>query len=423
MARQRIWLDNVLGTTFIFALMGLLFGAAQFKIFDAFDPIGEALSDMELTDIVFSYIREDPLVDENVIVVNIGELPRGLIGEQINIINKYEPRVMGFDGFFSAPHEDDPEGDSILSNAIANAKNFVMVTKLLQSDSLLMSSSGEDVYDSLEHSNPYFRINAIEAFANLDTDAEYQQDFKACRSFPPARMVNDNLELAFGVKMAQLYDSSKVEKFLSRNNDWETINYRGNVVEIFKRTNYPSLFPVLDWYQVLEESFVPELIKDKIVIFGALGRDFDDPSWDDKFFTPLNKKYAGKANPDMYGVVIHANIVSMILNDDYIDTFSQLNTIILGVLVCFLNVILFSWIYRRLPRWYDGLTKLIQVFELAVLAFFMVMVFNWFSFKLNLTITMAAVALAGDSLEVYYGVVKNLFRRESRRQLFTIQKE
>ena len=69
MARRRIWLDNILGTVFIFALMGLLFGAAQFKIFDAFDPIGEALNDMELTDIVFSQLREDPLVDTNIVQI------------------------------------------------------------------------------------------------------------------------------------------------------------------------------------------------------------------------------------------------------------------------------------------------------------------------------------------------------------------
>ncbi len=165
------------------------------------------------------------------------------------------------------------------------------------------------------------------------------------------------------------------------------------------------------------------MIKGKVVIFGYLGDDFFDTSWDDKFFTPLNKKYAGKANPDMYGPVIHANIVSMVLNEDYVDELGENRAIILGVIICFFNVVLFSWVYRRLPRWYDGITKLIQVFELMILTFLMVMFFYWFNFKLNLTYTLAAVALAGDSLEVYYGVIKNLFRRESRRQLFTIQQD
>ena len=151
-----------------------------------------------------------------------------------------------------------------------------------------------------------------------------------------------------------------------------------------------------------------------------LGEDLETESWSDKFFTPLNRNYAGKANPDMFGVVIHANIVSMILNEDFVNTLTEWQMVVLAVFICFLNVALFSWIYRRLPRWYDGLTKLVQLVEIMLMVFLMVMVFHWFNFKLNLTYTIDAVALSGDSLEVYYGVVKNLFNKEQRRQLFTI---
>ncbi|MDH5599211.1 MAG: CHASE2 domain-containing protein [Cyclobacteriaceae bacterium] len=417
-------MDNIFGTVFIFALMGLIFGVAQFKVFDMFDPIGQALDDMELTDVVYSQLREDPLPDSNIVIVNLGLLPRGLIGKQIEIISKYNPKVIGMDSFFVDEHLDDPEGDSILSHAIANAKNFVMVTKLLQSDSLYYVAEGEELYDSLERSHPKFRQNAYEAYANLETEAASQEDFKACRNMPPARkMLNGETEVAFAVKMAELYDKEKAEKYLARNNDWEVINYQGNVVDYFGRTDYPNYFYVLDWMDVLDENFVPGMIKDKIVIFGYHGKNLLDTSWDDKFFTPLNKKFAGKANPDMYGVAVHANIVSNILKEDYIETLSEEKGIVLAVLICFLNVMLFSMIYRRLPRWYDGLTKLVQLLEILILMFLMVMIFHWFDLKVNLTYTIAAVALAGDSLEVYYGVIKNLFNKESRRQLFTIDRK
>ena len=421
---KRLLLDNVLATVFIFSLMGLFGSVSQFGIFDAFDPIGDALADMEMSDIVFSRLREDPMPDTNIVVVNIGNLPRSMIGEQIKIISKYNPKVIGIDSFFGPdnPNPDDSLGNFILSDAITNGRNVVMVTKLLQSDSLSSSREGDDIYDSLYYSAPFFMMNATEGFANLETDAENQDDFKACRAFPPKRKVVDQDKFAFSVQMAYLYDSAKAKKFVGRENDWETINYRGNIVDIFGRTGYPNMFYALDWYQVLKEDFVPELIKDKIVIFGYLGGDFFDTSWDDKFFTPLNKKYAGKANPDMYGVVVHANIVSMILKEDYIDSMSEISGIILGILLCFVNVSVFAIIYRRLPRWYDGITKVIQLIEITILGLIMIFVFHWFSFKLNLTITMIAVALAGDSLEVYYGVLKNLFRKESLKQLFTIQR-
>ena len=75
----------------------------------------------------------------------------------------------------------------------------------------------------------------------------------------------------------------------------------------------------------------------------------------------------------------------------------------------------FSYIQRPSP-------KLIQLTEILLLVFLMIMMFYWFDFKLNLTWTIGAVALAGDSLEVYYGVVKNLFDKEQRRQLFTVRR-
>jgi hypothetical protein len=92
--------------------------------------------------------------------------------------------------------------------------------------------------------------------------------------------------------------------------------------------------------------------------------------------------------------------------------------IMIGALLCLLNVIGFSLIYRLLPRWYDGLTKSIQLIEALILLLVVVMVFHFFSYKLNLTLGIIAVLFAGDSLEVYYGVLKNLFSKEQRRLLF-----
>ncbi|MDH5380695.1 MAG: CHASE2 domain-containing protein [Cyclobacteriaceae bacterium] len=420
---KKIWLDNVLGTAFIFALMGGIVGLGNLPIFNAFDPIGQALSDMEMTDLVFSQLREEPEIDTNVVVINIGNLPRSGIGHQLNIINQYHPAVVAFDFDFLDLHPEDPEGDSILASAISNTKKLVMISKLLQTDSLFEASPGIDLYDSMSFSAPYLSQGVTFAFANLETEAEYQDDFKACRAFPPQRDVNGKLYNAFALEIANQYNPKTAEKLISRGKDWETINYRGNVVDFFGRTNYPTSYYALDWDQVLNEEFAPEMIKDKIVIFGFLGESFFDTSWDDKFFTPLNKNYAGKTNPDMYGAVIHANIVSMILKGDYVDTWNESIGFIVGFLVCFLNVVFFSWIYRHLPRWYDGLTKIMQIIELAILVAFMIYAFHLFNFKLNLTVAMAGIALAGDGLEVYYGVVKNLFRKESRRQLFTIQRD
>jgi CHASE2 domain-containing sensor protein len=175
---------------------------------------------------------------------------------------------------------------------------------------------------------------------------------------------------------------------------------------------------VLDWMDVLEENFSPSVFEDKIVILGYLGEDLSDTSWEDKLYTPLNMEYAGRTNPDMYGVVVHANILAMILNGNFINSMSETLGIALGAILCFINVVGFSLIYILLPRWYDGLTKSIQLIEALLLLLVVVLVFHFFSYKLNLTLGIIAVLFAGDSLEVYYGVLKNLFSKEQRRLLF-----
>ena len=115
----------------------------------------------------------------------------------------------------------------------------------------------------------------------------------------------------------------------------------------------------------------------------------------------------------MYGAVIHANIISMILHDDFVNVFPGWLDITIGIIIVFLNILLFSVIYRKLSRWYDGLTKMIQVLELMVLLFLIIMFFHWFTLKLTLTLAFVGIGLAGDGLEFFYSVIMNLFSRES----------
>ena len=110
----------------------------------------------------------------------------------------------------------------------------------------------------------------------------------------------------------------------------------------------------------------------------------------------------------MFGVVVHANIVSMILNKDYVNQMKEWQEMALAFIVCLLNLALFSLINSNLPIWYDGITKLLQFIQIIVYSALMVFVFDWYAFKFNVTLTLAAVALVGDVYEVYMSLVKNL---------------
>ncbi|MDX1627512.1 MAG: CHASE2 domain-containing protein [Fulvivirga sp.] len=417
--RGNIWIDSILATVFIYIFMFVVQNISQLNVFDAFDPIGEALADMEMTDYAFSELRDPLPPDTSIVLVNIGPLGRAGIAEQIKILDKYEPKVIGMDSFFKTYTDDPYNGDTLgslsLSFAIATAQSdIVMVSKVDQSDSLAAIHEGEEIYDIYYRSDSMFLQGVYEAIANLDTDADYQEDIKICRRFPPRRsVIGGDTHMAFGAKLAQLYDSSSVEPLFNRDNDFEIINYRGDFVNFYEEDKFSTRFYALDYDQLLREEFVPGMIKDKIVIVGYLGDEIGEDNWEDKFFTPLNPKIAGRANPDMYGPVIHANITSMILNGDYVDRLSEWTENIIGLVLAFLNVLLFSIIYRKMGPWYDGMTKLIQVVELMLILFFIIYIFSWASFKLELTVGLFAIALAGDLLEVYYGVIKNLFSRKT----------
>jgi CHASE2 domain-containing sensor protein len=414
-----IWLDSLFATIFIYIFMYLVSNISAFKIFDAFDSIGQALQDMEMTDIAFSQLRDPLPPDTSIVLVNFGPLGRAGIAEQLKIIDKYNPKVIGIDSFFEGYG---PSSDTLGSLSLANTLNninaeLVMVSMVAQSDSIAELHAGEEIYDLILNSDSMYIQNAHTAIANLVTEAAYQDDIKICRQFPPQRGIvgtNDKY-LAFSAKMAQLFDPSSTEPLLKRDKDFEIINYRGDFVNFFEEDKFATRFYALDWDQVLNEDFVPELLKDKIVLVGYMGAQFGAPEWEDRFYTPLNSKIAGRANPDMFGPVIHANIVSMILNRDYVDTFSETTENIIGVILCYLNVLLFSMIYRNMGAWYDGVTKLIQVAEVLIILFLIIYVFSWKSFKLELTVGLFAVALAGDLLEVYYGVIRNVALKISDR--------
>ncbi len=410
---KKFWLDTILGTLFILLMMLLLSKLTYFKIFDILDPIGDAFADMETTDIVFSQIREAPTAEEEIVLVNIGIENRAGIAYMLNTINQYDPKVVGVDTFFKTPK--DSIGDMLLEEAFANTKNLILVSKLEQTDE-------DDAFDSLGLSLPRFTRHAKTAFANFITGASTQEDLKNCRTFAPREMVDGKIEYALSVRLAMEFAPEKAKRFLERGNNVEIINYKGNVFD-YGATKFGTTYFALDVEDVYNENFVPELIKDKIVIFCYLGNYLgDQQALEDKYFTPLNAKYAGKAHADMFGGVVHANALSMILNENYIDSMGEGWSYFWAFFLLYVNVVLFCMIYKVMPKWYDGLTKLIQLIEALGLFSMVVIVFNYYDYKLEFNLAIVAILLSGDLLEIYFGVVKNLFTKEGRRDLTKLKR-
>jgi CHASE2 domain-containing sensor protein len=434
---KKIILKGIFVTAFVFLTMWGFSGLGDLKVFSFVDPISQALGEFELTDWVFSKLRPDPMPDDRIVLVNIGP-SRGAIAYQINRISEHKPKVIGLDSFFdcegglydtlNCPQLLDTLGNLMLSDAIKTAGNVVLVSKLMQTDSLAKLDVG-NVFDTVEYSDAIFKNYAINAFANLPTGdrdgnyiASYQEDVKICRDVIPQLTVFGKRELAFSVQMAMLYDSAKTNRFLARGNFEEVINFKGNlnidnvkVKQDRERMNsvseYNAVCFAIDWQQFAAGEYDRKLFEDRIVIIGYLGDYFGDPAWEDKFFTPLNSKPAGRANPDMFGPVIHANVVAMILNEDYIDEIGLSMQVTIAVIICFLNVLLFYWLDKHFPILYDALSVIIQLIQIILVSGTIVYVFAKFNLKLDLTLTMAAVALIGPCFDIYKGVENIIVKR------------
>ncbi len=171
------------------------------------------------------------------------------------------------------------------------------------------------------------------------------------------------------------------------------------------------MFYAVDVDDLLRGNVLPELFKDKIVMMGYLGDQLGDPSWEDRFFTPLNKKVAGRANPDMFGLVIHANIVAMILNEDYINTIPDWAAYVVAFIVCLLTIVLFILIDRKLPMWFDALSFFIQVVLLLVISFIVIFSLLWFNLMLELSIAIGVTALVGPCYDIFKSLQNEWNRR------------
>ncbi len=423
---KKLSLQGLAITVFVFVMMAGVSKIADLNLVSAFDGMSQAFKEFEITDIVFSKLRETPLVDQRIVVVNLGNISRREVAQQINIIRKYKPKVIGIDSYFdcegglrdsiNCPQLLDTLGNLLLAYEIQEAGNVVLVSKLLQKTKTDLDESLIDFYDSLEYSDSIFSTNAKHGFANLVTNppAVHQDDVKQCRSFIPRYKVGSEDHYAFAVQLCMAYDSAKTMRFLARNKEEEIINYRGNI-EIqdirlksvrekdTETTNYPLSFYSIDVDQLANGEFFQDFFKDKIVIIGFLGSYFGEFTWSDKYFTPLNKKAAGRANPDMFGVVVHANIVAMILNEDYVDELPGWVQIGIAIVVCFLTVISFILIDKGLPMWFDTLSVTIQVIQIIVTSAIIVFAFKWSSMKLDLSLSLAASALVGPAYDIYKG--------------------
>lgn len=421
-------LDVIFSSIFVFFLIFLV-SLIPIKT-DIVDPIGQALEDFQLSDLVYTALRDEPKKDTNITLVNIGNLNRAELSVLINNINQHNPAVVGIDARF---FKDKTQfyidnglinGDSLLEIAFSKVRNLVLATKL--SDLNEKTSQWDTVHKSL----PRFMKSADEGTVNMITT---ENDFRVARKIAALDFVKDTMKFFFPVKIAALYDTKKVDKFLKRKKVLdlinykkekkeldttgesvkylETIYYRGNINNFYGETDKfgkKDAFNKIDVQEAMEGSFNPAYVNGKILLLGYMGETIqNDKYWDeDKFYTPLNKKFAGKSFPDMYGVTVHANIVSMILNETYINELNETWNLVITIILCLLSVMIFAYIYNHIHVWWDGLSVIVMILFALVIIGSQLYIFENFRTEVDISFVLIYLFLLGNFLELYYEYAK-----------------
>lgn len=359
-----------------------------------FNPMKNALYDFDVNDIVFSKLSPDKSADTNIVIVNIGYLNRPQIAELITKIKSYKPKVVGLDILFREHKE--PIGDSLLSNAIKLDGNTVIVNKL--------SGFNEEKqrYDTLTTSINEFSKSSYSGFANFPSKAG--SNLTTIRLFKSESKYKDSTIDAFATEIVKLFDRKNYDELMKRNNDFETINYRGNVDKFFyiDGTNLDNLDNI-------------DFIKNKIVLLGFLGEYPSHTILEDIFYTPLNENYAGKTYPDMYGVVIHANIISMILQKSYINSLPSWFEVLLAMLICYFNIVLISFIKKKNMDWLSIISLTTKTLEFIILLFIDLEIFINFQIKFSITLMLASIVLISDGEAIYDIILEKIKKYKLKR--------
>ncbi len=386
MKKPHILVDSTLVALLVFALIGLLkFNPINFHVFD----LKEAWRDFELTDVYFSKIKSRDVHDTSVVIVDIDTLGRRRIAELVSRLSAHDAAVIAVDAYFSEPR--DPEADSALREAFKNAGPRLVLAGYFEEQ-----EEGDPAWHTSHEIFGRYTVGHINLVGEHEAGS-------TIRHFRPTLFDQH----ALAVEAVKKYDPRKAETILARGENYEIINYLGGIEQ----------FTHLTADEILSEASFASLVKGKIVLLGYAGSIGEKKSIEDAHFTPLNEHIGGRSLPDTYGVVIHANIISMILREDYINKVPTVVNVLLAVVVGMLHVLAYVYFFVRRHKWFHLVAKISQLVT-SILLMFVVLLIMGAGLKFEPALTLLVILLSVDVLYFYEPVAPYLGRKLRFRTYF-----
>ena len=396
---------------FAFLSSGFLYFLHHIPVNQAFiDPFSEYIKNYDLMDITCSRFRDknDPtLFDNRVFIINSGNTDRAKVASCLEFLDRTRVKAVGVDLFFDSIHLE--RADTLLRDAAGLSENFIFANSFEE-----IGPSRDTVFSIV--SDTFLIPIRKQHYVNLDTD-----DGFTVRSFKPYHEDKGSIHQSFAVSLCSLFNPESVADLNNRNLKREWINFRRaqfeNIPGIFDayKASYPA-YPIISIDKFLKDSslYNEDYFKDKIVLIGFCG-DIQNPSLKDRYYTPLNVNPTGRSFPDMHGVVIHANIISMILDRDYIDELNIWLLYLIVFVIFMVNYLVFIRVSQARLFFNLVFIRLIQVFQFLLLFSASIWLLANQNIKLGFILIITAVILSFELFEFYIHKLKPLFGRWARK--------
>lgn len=389
-SNRRLWGESLLATILVFMVMWVFFTLITVSV-KPLNYFARTLKDIHSTDIYFAHLNNDR-VDTNIVLVNIGELDRKGIADLVGLVAGASPRTIALDVIFD--DRDDPEGDILLELVFRrHADKLILAGEFNPADSSF--NTKVKVFDGPAYGH-----------CNLATD---EARTEPVRSFHPLLRTGQGMVPSFSAMIAEQWRPGTLKELQDMERAEMPINYTGGK-DAFKVVHHTDLM----------HPGKAALLKDKIVMLGFLSGGKDDrlQDMDDMFYTPMNTKYFGRSHPDMSGVVVHANIASMIIRNDHIKEIPKWLMALLSFIIVYLHVVPFAFFYVRKHLWYHVFAKIMQLVSIIVLLLLTFHLLAHHGVLLHNKYILIGVFLAVDVLYLYESLAVGLYKTTRLKSMF-----
>jgi len=301
-----------------------------------------------------------------------------------------KPQAVGADILFSAPKE-----DTLTDGKLQQL--FERQNKLVMAYDLAIEKGKAEPRGFL------YEKSLHKGYANF-----VGEEGGTIRFFSPKIKKQGKAYHSFSSEIIKIAYPEAYNKLASRNNETEQVNY----------TCTPEKFILVNGTDYLQNEGAAVSLSGKIVLLGYVSPD--ENQLEDKHFTPLNKKSVGKTVPDMQGIFIHANIISMLKGNNYISKFPVWINWLIASLLCWLSMGLYIRYFLDKHLWFHLVAKLAQLLSAILFVYIGLLFYFKWDVKVNLTPTLVAIILAVDVLYFYEAISVWLHKRFGARSLFII---